>query len=420
MTTGGIPSVYRRLASAVGADHWQRAVVRQEAAIRANWFLGDYLRAEYAIAYQLDRLRDLAARLGAVPAEVCNDPSIFPAMGFAAQVLEVMARSTAKQARSFAKRIRAAFGSAENMHGLRLELQAATHFARRGHSVSWHRANRGGTFDLLVEDLGFSGLEVECKFISDNKGRRIHRHDALKFWGSLWKDVAGAAQSLRSGLAVVLTVPYHLPDDAMERAGLARQVVARILAGSGASLGGGADLRIGNFDLARINAAMSAGPAEFRRALDAVTGTTNREAALYGTPRGGMLVLVMQSAVEDDVMDQVIATLADSAPRQFTGTRGALFWVALQGIGADQLLSLHGQDNDPVQQPTALRHGVSRFLADAPGHVVGVVFGSRSGLLPTVDGSTDSGGATYFFLKEESPQWHPSFRDPLTTMGQVG
>ena len=63
MMPGEIPGAYRRLASAVGADHWQKVVARQEAAIRANWFLGDYLRAEYAIAYQLDRLRGLVARV---------------------------------------------------------------------------------------------------------------------------------------------------------------------------------------------------------------------------------------------------------------------------------------------------------------------------------------------------------------------
>lgn len=420
MTTGEIPGAYQRFASAVGANHWQGVVARQESAIRSNWFLRDYLRTEYAIAYQLERLRDLVARFGTVPPDVCDDPSIFPAMGFAAQVLEVMERGTTKQAKAFANRVRTAFGSAENMHGLRLELQAATHFTRRGHRVSWHRASKAGTFDLLVDDLGPSGLEVECKSISENKGRRIHRRDALDFWGSLWKDVAGVAQTLRAGLAVVLTVPYRLPDDATERAALARQVIAQILAGSGASLSGGIDLRIVNFDPARIIAAMSSGRVEFRKAVDAVTGTTNREAALYGTPKGGVFILLMQSAVEDNVMDQVFATLADSAPRQFTGTRGGLFWVALQGIDATQMLSVHRQDSDPAQQPTALRRGVSSFLTDAPGHVVGVVFGSRSGLLPSVNGGTDSGGAMNFFLREESPHWHPSFRDPLTAVDGVG
>ena len=164
-----------------------------------------------------------------------------------------------------------------------------------------------------------------------------------------------------------------------------------------------------------------------RRVIETVTGAVNREAVRYGTPAGGMLIFVMQSELEDDLLDQVYAMLADSAPRQFTGTRGGLFWLALQGIDADQLLSLHEQDKEPARQPTALRRGVSRFLSEAPDHVVGVVFVSRSGLLPTANRqpptanrSTDSGGATYFFLGEESPQGHPSFRGPLTTMDRIG
>ena len=412
--------MYRRLASAIGAGHWQGAVARQEDAIRSNHFLGDYLRSEYAIAYQLDRLRRLVAGFGTVPHEACNDPSIFPSLAFAAQVLGVLERSTVKQARAFVKRVRTAFSSSENMHGLRLELQAATHFARRGQRVAWHRVNNGGSFDLLIEDLGPSGLEVECKSISENKGRRIHRRDALEFWGELWRDVAGVAKNLRLGLAVVLIVPYRLPVDIEERGALAREVVARIVAGSGATLGGGAEVRIEPFDPAKIEAAKDKGREELREAIDAATGTANREASVYRTPVGGMLAFVMQSAVENDVLDQVFATLDDSAARQFTRKRGALFWVALQGIDAEQLLSLHEQDRDPGEQPTALRLGVSNFLKRAPGHIVGVVFSSRSGFFPAVDGSTDSGGVTNFFLKEESPLWHASFRGPLRAAGMTG
>lgn len=410
--------MYRRLASAIGPEHWQGAVARQEAAIRANHFLGDYLRPEYSIAYELDKLRSLVARFGAVPSAACNDRAIFPALAFAAQVLGVMNLSTPKQARAFIKRVRTAFSSAENMHGLRLELQAATHFTRRGKRVLWHRVNGAGSFDLLVEDLGLSGLEVECKSISGDKGRRIHRRDALEFWGELWPAIEGVARHLRSGLAVVLTVPNRLPTDPVERSALAREVVAAVVAGdSGVQLSDGSDLRLQDFDPADISPAIPNGREVLRRAIDAATGTSNREAALYGTPAGGLLALVMQSAIEDDVLNQVFATLKDSAGRQFTGTRGALFWVALQGLEADQLQSVHEHDSDRQQSPTGLRLGVSNFLTEAPEHVVGVVFGSRSGLLPIEDGITDSGGATNFFLKEESPHWHQNLRDPLKGSG---
>lgn len=212
----------------------------------------------------------------------------------------------------------------------------------------------------------------------------------------------------------MLTVPYRLPDVAAERASLARQVVEQILAGSGANLGGGVDVRIENFDRARIKDAKRSGSAKFHASIGEVTRTTNREAVLYGTPAGGLLILVVQSAVRDDVPEQVFVTLADSASHQFTGTRGGMFWVVLQGIDADGLRSVHNQDNAPAQEPTALRHAESRFLsADAPSHVVGVVFASRSGLLQTIYGGTDSGGTTNYFMKEKSPLWHPSFRKPF-------
>ena len=204
-----------------------------------------------------------------------------------------------------------------------------------------------------------------------------------------------------------------------DRASLAKAVVAQILTGSGAAFDGGTDLRMQPFDPNRIEAAKDAGREAMRTAIDAATGSTNREATVYGTPAGGMLAFVMQSAVEDDVLDQVFATLDDSAERQFTRMRGALFWVALQGIDADQLLSLHGQDSAPGEKPSALKLGVSSFLNRAPDHIVGVVFSSRSGLFPAVGNSTDSGGATNFFLKEESPHWHASFRGPLRTAGMT-
>ena len=417
MTTAEVPGVYRRLASAIGAEHWQGAVARQEEAIRSNQFLGNYLRSEYAIAYQLEGLRRLVARFGKVPHDACSDANNFPSSAFAAQVLGVLERSTAKQAKAFVKRVRNAFNTSKELHGLRLELQAATHFVRRGQRVVWHRDKSGGTFDLLLEDLGPTGLEVECKSISENKGRRVHRRDALEFWGELWGDVADIANNLRSGLAVVLTVPYRLPADAWERVALAREVVARIVAGNGATLGGGAEVRIESFDTAKIKAAKDVGREELRKAIDAATGTANREVAVYGTPAGGMLAFAMQSAVEDDVLDQVFATLDDSAARQFTCKRGALFWVALQGIDADQLLSLHEQDSDPGEQPTELRRKVSSFLNGAPDYIVGVVFSSRSAMFPTIDGTTDSGVTTNFFLKMEGPLWHAGFRDLFRVTG---
>lgn len=413
------PGMYRRLARAIGEANWQGAVERQEDAIRSNFFLRDYLRSEYAIAYQLDHLRKLAARFGEVPHGACNNPDIFPALAFGAQVLEVLERSIGRQGKTFVKRVQTAFRSVENMHGLVLELQAATHFVRRGHHVALHRRKNEGTFDLLVKDLGPNGLEIECKSISEDKGRRIHRRDVLEFLGEMQKDLTSVANNLSSGLVVVLTVPDRLPRETEKRAVLAGEVIAQINTGSSATLSGGTNVRIVPFDPVSVATTKNGSREQWRKAIDAVTGTVNRDAVFYETAAGGMLALVMQSTVNDDVLNQVFATLDDSAARQFTGGRGALFWVALQGVDATELQSLHDDDNLTDGQPTSLRLAASNFLHRAPGHIVGVVFNSRTGLLPAIEGSTDSGGRTYFFLKEESPFWHASFRNPLTIPGKT-
>ena len=70
-------------------------------------------------------------------------------------------------------------------------------------------------------------------------------------------------------------------------------------------------------------------------------------------------------------------------------------------------------DRDKLDQEVAR----SNFLMNAPAHIVGVVFGSRSGLHPTIHGHTDTGGTTNFFLKEQSPYWHESFLEPLRGSG---
>lgn len=417
LSTAEGPAMYRRLARAIGEEHWQRAVSQQEDKIRSNFFLGDYLRSEFAIAYQLDWLRQQAVRFGEVPHYACNNSAIFPALAFAAQVLEVLNRSSVKQAKEFVKRVRTAFIGAEYMHGLLLELHAATHFVRRGHRVVWHRKKNAGTFDLLIEDLGPDGLEVECKSISEDKGRRIHRLDALNLLGKMWQDMASVVQNVHTGLAVVLTIPYRLPKASSEQeAALAGEVVARIAARVGGNLSSGGKVDINSFDPATMKTALLKGGEHFRKAIDDVTSTFNSQSAVYKTPANGVVVFAMQSETADDMLHQIFTTLDDSAERQFTRQKGALFWVALRGLDDGQLRSVHERDSQLDAPLTQFKHGVNQFLNRAPDHIVGVAFNSETSLFPEVDGSIDSGGFSNFFLKETSPFWDASFRKPLAVI----
>jgi hypothetical protein len=417
--TENFPAIYKRFAEVVGDRHWRQRVRLLEDEIRGNPLLADLHRRDNAIAYQLERLAGLTGKFGAAALPVYDDEELFPGATFAAQVLSILDSSPRDAGERLKRRVHGAFKNPPEMRALRLELAAATHFLRAGRGVTWPEMTstsggaRAGTFDLLVEDSGPTGLEIECKSVSDQRGQRISRRSSLDFLGMLRKRHWDRLRKLRTGLVAVLTVDQDLPNEHKARQQLADFVARAVLhLGPGDYREAGAHLRIADCESGRV-AGMQRQPLEKRRRLlEEVSGTVNKEVVAIQTPEGGALVLVIQSELDDDLLESIFAMLRDSAPRQFSGRRAAMFVVGLDGVSAEQLLEVALHDRDPGAEPTVLRQHTSRFLeSESRAHVVGVSFLSASALRPVTAGVSDSGGAAYYFPNPTSRFWSEDYRE---------
>ena len=411
LSTARIPQIYKQFTAIVGESHWRNRVVQLKQEIRGNRFLAQHLQHENALAYQFEHLRELTAKFGSIPSWETNNHAIYPAASFAAQVLSIMEVSSRQFAEQLKRRVHGAFKNPDDMRGLRLELSAATHFARRARKLAWPEMTGESTFDLLVKDVGPHGLAIECKAISEDKGRKIHKREVLDFYGLLWPHIQSTIKGLNTGLSAVLTVPGRLPTKHADRLALARQYGAVIFGGRGASLPDGSTIRVAEFDASRLGDIPSTTrPGEVRVTIDEVTKTSNRQAMVIGTHAGGALALTVQSGSDDIFMKAVFDTLSDSAKRQLSENQGGMFLVGFHGIDGGQLFSIAGQDHDVARSPTALRLAVSRFLASKErDHVVGVGFLSESALMPVQEGLVESGGTAYYFPKRESSLWSEDF-----------
>jgi hypothetical protein len=409
--TAHIPDVYKRFADFVGDNHWKNRVVQLKQEAKGNRFLADYNRSENSITFQLEHLRELTNKFGYIPPWEITNHAIYPAASFATQILSIMDVSSKEFSERLKRRVHGAFKNPDDMRGLQLELSAATHFARRGLKISWPEMTGIGTFDLFVEELGPEGLEVECKSISENKGRKIHRREVLDFYCLLWPKLKETMKGLHSGLSAVVTIPERLPKQYSARIELAKQISKQVFLGQSATLSDGSTLKIIEFEADQLGfIPNTSNPKEIRDALDKVTQTRNREAMVIGTKAGGALALTMQSAQDDTLMKAIYDTLSDSAKKQLSGTRSGMFLAELHGIDGQQLISIASQDNDPSQSATLLRKVISKFFsAPTRDHVIGVGFLSKSNLLPLQDDLVDSGGTSYYFPKRESPFWSDDF-----------
>lgn len=405
------PELYTRFASVIGERHWKHrsSTLRQE--IKGNRLLEKHLRTENSVVFQLDHLRELQAKCGVIPLQALANGRIYPAVSFAAQVLSIMENSSVSQAEKLRRRVHGALKNTDDLRALQFELVAATHFIRRGYRVSWPEMNGLGTFDLLVEDAGPAGLEIECKSISEDKGRKIHRREAIEFNSILSSHLNSVKRSLKTGLSAVLTVPGRLPTRYNDRVALARRFATQILEGRSTAFDDGSDIRLTDFDLGKLGHIPSMMDYEkVRTSIDEVTGTSNRETMVIGTRAGGALIITLQSRGNDILMQAVFDTLSDSAKRQLTGTRPAVFLTEFHGLTDAQLLSIAQQDNTPGEDPTALRLAASKFLSsNGRDHVVGIGFLSKSGTTAVRSGVTDAGGSAYYFPKRESPFWNDAF-----------
>jgi len=269
-------------------------------------------------------------------------------------------------------------------------------------------------FDLLIDDLGPLGLEVECKSFSEDTGRKITRRSALEFFWLVRSNHWRKLRTSPDGTAVVLTVENELPRAYKERVALAQLVASRALAGQvGVHEESGVSVQVSQFEPAKLGADLREGGSRRehqRRVLDEVTGTVNKETVAMSTDAGGALVLAVQSKEDDTLMDNIVRTLKNSASSQFTTARAAMMVAGLEGLSANQMLDIGAQDQSPDALPTALRFHASRFLgSEGRDHIVGAAFLSSSALHPAVADVVDSGGSAYYVPKRESPFWSEDF-----------
>jgi hypothetical protein len=409
--TEEIPTIFTRFRDIIDDSHWRKRVSLIKSEMRGNPFLRDYLIEDNYIAYAFESCSELKTRYGQIPPDEIENRKLYPAISVAAQVLSIIDRSSTDQAHKLVRRIHGAFKNPDDMRAFQFELRAATHFLMRGHALIWPEMAGIGTFDLLVSDIADNGLEVECKSVSSDKGRKIHRRDALEFHHLVSRQIKSTVQNLRSGLSIVLTVPNRLPTLIGDRQALAQNVKTSILSAMGGRCGDGADIRLTNFDVAMLGGLGSDGSTVITRAaIDKVTTTRNREAMVIGNESGGAIVFVLQSAADDSLLQYAFKTASESAKTQLTKSRPALFLAGLEDLKPEALIDVAQQDSNPEQESTALRREVSNFLLNEDrGHVAGFGFLSQSVLSERSQGVVSGSSSVYFFPNKESKFWHQDF-----------
>ena len=324
-----------RFLGLVGKERWFKRVDHLDTEQHQSPFqwkiVKDYHWLEMAISFQ----SDVFAKEGRFRPEL-TDALILTALNFAATTVEVHARLSQVGQRNFEGRLRDGLKAETGYASLYLELDLAQRLMDAGFDVDFADMEATAEFDLLFSRGMFTG-EVECKSLSTDAGRQIHRKDFYRFMEA-FLPVLKAQRALHQPEVLLITLDGRLSSSISDQAAL--RTATRIVLEDRAQTilaGHGFELERRDFNAAHFGASTSDTKA-FYSACSATFGP-NTHVAGGLTEDAGCLV-VMRSKREDDTSKPMLEAMR-KASGQFSGQRPCFIAIQMHGIEPADLMLPH-------------------------------------------------------------------------------
>lgn len=331
----GLATYIRPMLDLVGEERWFRRAEHFATEVgksRYRWkIVSDYHWLEMGIAFQAEVL-EKEGRLNPNHA----DTLIMAALNFAGSCVEIHRQLSPAGRLALEGRLRDAIKSDVGFAPLYLELDLAQRLMGAGYEVTFPDLEGQARYDLVFANGVFSG-EVECKSLSADAGRQIHRRDFYRVMAALEPALDARLDSASREILLVTLDARLSPNDA-SRMALLKSVHA-VLAD-----GGPATLKRPGFMIERLDYEVHLGdapisdPKRFHAACQAAFGG-NTHAAGSMSDDGGVVV-VMRSRREDDASKPMLEAMRQAA-RQFSGERPAFIALQEHGIEAADLMLPH-------------------------------------------------------------------------------
>ena len=220
------------------------------------------------------------------------------------------------------------------------EMFIATHLASRGYEVDFHDLEGGAGFDLLASKGGVS-VQVECKHVSGDIGRQIHRKDLYRLGDRVTPRMLSHLGNLRSGLFMRLTLPgrLHSREDVQE--GLCALLGRAMVSGLGRLEENDCCVDMQEFNVARVAvgwaSARGVDRSRIATALARHFGLVNKNVLVYVQPGKSAIVVAVESKVEDRVLTAIHRMLRESSKKQLDGRLPGILCCHLAEVTEEQL-----------------------------------------------------------------------------------
>ena len=410
-------------AAIVPWDLWKHRVRGLSAQLSQNPLWEGFFLDRYGVELALPEIRQYLATTGRLrwPPVTVQQHQLST---FMAVVTRVYANLSSAGKARLAGSIRSALQMEAGLGPLILEMRVIAILMSSGFDVVFNDLENGGGFDFLAHREG-SQIEVECKHLSADIGRKIHRSKVYDLGGILQPVLSAAIDGSTVGRLVCVRLPNRLDGNKAQQEAIA-ECVRAILAGLPVSHASVCSISVQQFAIedtvfgAETRAGVTMNDVE--RYVRNVFGLEQVHLLVNWKPGRAAVLVHIESQQPDRVLPKILKTLKESARDQFSASRPAFMCIHLADLAPRELEELARADH--AGEITGIRYAVSSLL-NSRAHLYGVALMTRGDVfLRTLNKrlrSVQESGPSYVFRKPEHPEaGNPHFARIFNGTGERG
>jgi hypothetical protein len=266
--------------------------------------------------------------------------------GFVSALTRVYANLSSQAQGRLRGAVRGGLNSESGLAPVALEMAVATHLSNAGFEVDFVDLEGRQRFDLLARKEGIE-LEVDCKTVSGDVGRPVHRHRALELFRLIRSTLTEQVDHHRSK-AILIFIPGSLPGSSEYMERLSNLVIQAIREQRDRSVVGLGDVRLSDLDVGNRAFGQAREPSEDELAqiIHNTFGTPDSHAISMHRPGAAAVVAAIQSERTTRVLDGIYRPLKSSAEEQFSRKNPALLAVRLMDLTSPQLDRLAAEESN--------------------------------------------------------------------------
>ena len=396
-----------RLVSITGWKPWEKRVAWLREQVRVNPTMPYFVEERFGLELAFARVRQHYDKTGRYtwPPKSAEQVRLY---SFLAMIVRCHQRLRSEGKKRLSGMLVDALKGEYGLASLAFEMKVVAHLMARGFDVEFHDIEEGGGFDFLASNDDVE-IEIECKFVSGDIGRKIHLKRMHQLGTVLLPEMTKALDQLDGGRLFRILIPNRL-GGTDEQHDEIRHLLSQAIT----------DPKTGTstmpYEISVMEFPVEDSPfgqlppddislVHVQRFLSDQFGIDNKNVLINFHPKRGAVLVVLESKKKDAVLKGIHRQLKDSARKQFSGDRPGILCCQLADVTDDQLRAFESDDGGG----TGLQFMVSDLIARRPQlHTVAFMsVGTVQERRPTIEimrrTSTQVTGVAYTFLNHDHP-----------------